>query len=287
MMNEGLNKQQQMAFKGIIKFNDTMKIINSHQRLAFLLGILIIILIHVSSFFVPHIEGDEVVYLTLAKEMNWDFSHYTTKDAVGVNQFAQRLYREALFYHPPLYPFIIKVFNMFGDPIMFVLLFGTIVHILIYVLIVKSRNIFYISMDGTILMGLLTIFCPIIAASTNRIHIDGLLGFLGLASVLSFINAFKKKSLLYYSAAGIVAGLCLNAKYSAIFYIPTYFLLCLFGFCIREKKLLHKNSSIISYMALARGYFFILSDSFSDRASSLHKHKINLRHFCSFSFIGI
>jgi hypothetical protein len=39
------------------------------------------------SFYVEHNEGDETVFRTLAKEMNWDLSHYTIRDNERVRRF--------------------------------------------------------------------------------------------------------------------------------------------------------------------------------------------------------
>ena len=47
-------------------------------------------LLHVRTFTVPHDEGDETVYLGLAREMGWDFSNYTTRDLPGIRRYAPR-----------------------------------------------------------------------------------------------------------------------------------------------------------------------------------------------------
>ena len=64
--------------------------------------LLLCVLMHAKSFSVSHIEGDEIVYLTLAREMNWDFSGYSTQHDAAVRRFPHSIYRQELFHHPLL-----------------------------------------------------------------------------------------------------------------------------------------------------------------------------------------
>lgn len=88
----------------------------THVALAFGFWLLFALL-HLNAFFVAHVEGDEVVYLTLSREMNWDLTHYTTKDDPIVSQFPHNSYRLPLFTHPPLFPWLLKVGDTLGNSI--------------------------------------------------------------------------------------------------------------------------------------------------------------------------
>ncbi|RME85634.1 MAG: hypothetical protein D6785_04170, partial [Planctomycetota bacterium] len=83
-----------------------------------LISMLIVLATHIPFFFFPHHEGDEMVYLALAQEMNWDFSHYTTKDHPIIARYSSfQTHRQPLFVHPPLYPYLLKIGFLFGYPI--------------------------------------------------------------------------------------------------------------------------------------------------------------------------
>ncbi len=64
-----------------------------------------------------HREGDEAcsTWRACAERMGWDFSGYTTKDDPRVNSFPIRIYRQELFHHPPLYPWLLKWGLAWGD----------------------------------------------------------------------------------------------------------------------------------------------------------------------------
>ena len=74
--------------------------------LAFFL--IVMVLLHLPSFSARHHEGDERVYLMLARDMSWDLSYYTTRDHPYISKYPYSIYRAELFHQPPLYPLILK-----------------------------------------------------------------------------------------------------------------------------------------------------------------------------------
>lgn len=67
------------------------------RRKFFFLLFAIVVLFQVASIFSPHIEGDELVYLTLSKNMGWDLSNCRVMEDAPLNQFSSRLYRQPVF----------------------------------------------------------------------------------------------------------------------------------------------------------------------------------------------
>jgi len=67
------------------------------RRNFFILLFAIVAIFQVASIFSPHLEGDELVFLTLSKNMGWDLSNYTVMEDAPLNQFANRLYRQPAF----------------------------------------------------------------------------------------------------------------------------------------------------------------------------------------------
>src|SRR3990172_8100515 len=64
----------------------------------------------------PLIDWDEAVYLYLSEHMTWYFSQYTTQGSFIDNALPQGVYSSPVFHHPPLIPYLIKLFSFAGAP---------------------------------------------------------------------------------------------------------------------------------------------------------------------------
>ena len=141
----------------------------------FILFCALSILLHLKSFTVRHIEGDELVYLTLAKEVNWDLSHYTTMDDPQISQFPYGTYKQPLFIHPPLFPLVLKIGYALGNPVMIGLIFQNLAMMFLLFFVWRTCVFFDITRNLVPMIYATFVFCPILLFSTTRLHIDGLL----------------------------------------------------------------------------------------------------------------
>ena len=130
-------------------------------------------LIHFQSFWIPHIEGDEEVYLALSREIHWDLSHYTTRDDLEIREFPDSIYRSNLFHHPPLLPLVMKLGGtLFGTPVAAGLLFQNFA---MWVLLYYTCALDGVSANadrlGAIAFAAVT-FCPLLLSSSMLLHHD-------------------------------------------------------------------------------------------------------------------
>jgi hypothetical protein len=172
-------------------------------------------LLHAESFRSVHAEGDEVVYLGLAREMRWSGSNYTTANVELVKEFPARLYRSPVFIHPPLYPLLLKVFSLIGSPVQLGLLFGLGIHL-------ATAFVIWAVVPGWggALGAVFAMVCPVLTTATTKIHVDGLAGFLLLASVVSLLRARRTEKTRDWVLAGVWAGLFANSKLTALAILP-------------------------------------------------------------------
>lgn len=219
------------------------------NRILILLGVLLILLFHAKSFFVPHVEGDEVAYLELSRAMHWDFSNYTTRESPIVKDFAHAIYRAPLFLHPPLLPFILKCFAAISPNhvIELAMVFGTLIHLGMLFLLLIGCKWLGMADSGRLLVGIFVVFCPVLGFSTTRIHNDGLLALLGTGAILFFIRACQTRSLRMFLIAGFLGGLAINTKITASVYIPVFLMLSIFS--IFQKSADLKKNRVLEYVA--------------------------------------
>ena len=198
--------------------------------------------LHLNSFRVQHGEGDEWVYLTLAREMNWDLTHYTTRDDPKVREFPFAAYRGPVFIHPPLYPWALKVGLSLGYPLEFGLLCQVSVMLLLLVLVARWLLLQKVDWLGVTVVLLGFTFCPLLLASTTRLHLDGLAAAFCCGAVLLFLEALQWRSWRATIAAGVLTVLALNVRYSSLVLVP-FLLLIQFVYLWQQSRLADTTDS--------------------------------------------
>ena len=189
--------------------------------LAMFLGAWIICgLAHLTSFWVKHTEGDEVVYLSLAREMNWSLSHYTTMDDPVIRQFPFSNYRHPLFLHPPLLPLILKIGSLFDAAIVTGLLFANLSIGLMLLYTWRAMVMLQVPPRWAVTAFLGIAFCPLLLFSTSRLHLDGLLGIWLLSAFIAYIEALDAGSVVRALLAGGMMVVAMNLRYSGIAVVP-------------------------------------------------------------------
>jgi len=189
----------------------------------FLIVSVISILFHLKSFYVKHNEGDEIVFRTLAKEMNWDLSHYTTMDNKYVRQFPSKIYTQPLFFHPPFYPLILKLGQFLGNSVLWGLLFQNVSFILLMGFMCRVLFVLKLSRSAVVMALALLVLCPVHLFSTTKLHLDGLLSIYFFCGVTLFVESLIKKSLLKSFLSGILLTVALNMKYTVLAMTPILF----------------------------------------------------------------
>lgn len=204
------------------------------------------LLTHLPMLFKLHREGDELVYLALAERMGWDFSGYTTKDDPRVNSFPYSIYRQDLFHHPPLYPWLLKWGLAWSDnpllevpgvrtpevnrgelsPVVpgrvvafaFLLAVGSTLAGTYYA--ARLMRMLGVSpvLGGTALVAIT--LCPLLLFSTVRIHHDALAGLFLFCGFVAFLEALTENRLASAIAAAVwlVAGF--NLRFNSILMLP-------------------------------------------------------------------
>ncbi len=186
----------------------------------FILFCALSILLHLKSFTVRHIEGDEIVYLTLAREVNWDLSHYTTMDDPRVSQFPYGTYQAPLFIHPPLFPLILKIGYALGNPVMVGLIFQNLAMIFLLFFVWRVCVFLDISKYLVPIVFATFIFCPLLLFDTTRLHMDGLLAIFVFCGISLYIEALYTESVPKAFYAGLILITALNIKFQAVLILP-------------------------------------------------------------------
>jgi 4-amino-4-deoxy-L-arabinose transferase-like glycosyltransferase len=178
------------------------------------------VVMHLKAFAVSHSNGDEVVYRALGDEMNWDLTHYTTRDHPKAGRFSWPLYRAPLFVHPPLLPLVLKASRALGDATVGGLAFLAAAMCLLLVLTQRALRSLNLSFTASALALGLAAACPVLLLSTMRLVPDGLVAIFLFAGISLAIEAFRKESARKMCVAGLLVALGLNAKYVAIIALP-------------------------------------------------------------------
>lgn len=189
----------------------------------------------------PHREGDEVVYLTLASQMRWDFTHYTVADvqspAFRHLQQMNALYRLPRFLHPPLYPTVLKFGNDFvDDAVRFGLLWQFASMILL--LWTARRLSILLALDAVSERTFYALLAcdPLLLFSTRRLHLDGLLGIYLFAGVVLCAEALQQRCRVKgLQAAGLFAA-AFNTKYTALVAVPLLLAMPVFDWVRRSAE---------------------------------------------------
>lgn len=187
------------------------------------LFVMVSVVLHVKSFTLKHHEGDELVFLGLAQEMNFDLTHYTTMHHPQVNKFPSPTYRHVLFIHPPFYPYLLKIGSLFKAKLVTGLLVQSLSMILLLLVSFLALRKLKLGDVPTILVLLLMLFCPIMLYSTTKIHTDGLFGIYSFAAFVFLIDALEKPTWGKSFFSAFLLAIALNIKFTSVILLPGVF----------------------------------------------------------------
>ncbi|MFO7870913.1 MAG: glycosyltransferase family 39 protein [Kiritimatiellia bacterium] len=192
----------------------------SHYTWAFALFVVISLCLHVKSFYTPHVEGDEVVYLTLAREMGWDLSHYTTQDDPVVSGFPSSVYSKPLFHHPPLFPYVLKTGFLTGTPVLNGLIFQNISFLILLWGMTRTARLFRMTPQETLFLLALTTFCPVLLYSSSKLHLDAACAAWLFTGTVLLLEASRRNSPGLCLGAGLLYAVAMNIKFTAVVIVP-------------------------------------------------------------------
>lgn len=191
-----------------------------HRQGLLVFFLLLMVLLHLRAFAVPHEEGDERAYLALAQEMGWDLSDYTTRDHPTVSRYPYSIYRQSLFHHPPLYPLVLKLGIAVGAPVFVGLGFQVLAMALLLVFAQRAARRMELpeSLQAALLAGL--VLGPLLFFSTTRLHHDGLLAIFLFCAFTLYVEALETRSTGKAVGAGLLFAAALNVRYNALVALP-------------------------------------------------------------------
>lgn len=198
-----------------------------HSSRLILAMIIIVGFIHAGIFRQPVIDWDEVVYIYLSENMGWDLSNYTTKGSFIDKSLPQSCSSSPVFYHPPLFPYLLKTASIVFDTHVA----AKILNIIFVLLSVVYVYLLSQSLSGSTAAIMATAFwivCPIFNLESNIVHLDFPLTVFVLAGIYHCVsyqqNDFDKRHL---AVSGIFFTLAMLTKYTGPIYciIPALLLL--------------------------------------------------------------
>jgi hypothetical protein len=188
-----------------------------------LLFALLAVALHVRSFYADHGEGDERVYLALAREMGWDLSGYTTRADPVVSRYPYSIYRQELFHQPPLLPLVLKAGMLVGAPVAAGLAFQLGSVLLLLGFARRAAATFALPVHLQVAVYAALVACPLLVFSTTRLHHDGLLGIYLFGALLLQIESLEEGSTRKAVGAGLLFAVALNLRYNALAALPLLF----------------------------------------------------------------
>lgn len=194
-----------------------------------LLASAIAILLHVPAFYRQNREGDELVYLELARAMNWDLSHFTTSDSQQLRGWPYSIYRQPLFHHGPLYPLILKFGRLWNAPSETGLLYGVASVLGLLLCIAATRRVLpadTISLSAALLFAAVE---PLTLFTTTRLLHDATSGILLAAGFLVYVMALESRRVGTAVWAGLLFSAALNMRFNCLVALPLIPLLQLFS----------------------------------------------------------
>lgn len=170
------------------------------------------------SFFLPHIENDEVIYQALAKKISKKPFDYSIQGTEILSQLPKAQYDYPVFRHPPLFILLLAlIYKILGVK------FGIFIPILsglftIFIGFLIAKRIF--SLKEAIVTAAILAFCPILFFASTKVWIDTTYVSLMCLSFYVFICAYERQNYLITVFSGAIFGLAILTKYPSLGIAP-------------------------------------------------------------------
>lgn len=193
--------------------------LNQHRSI--ILGCILLFgfFVRVPTFFIDHIENDEVVYRALSEQIIKNPLDYSLQNTSILSRLPSQAYNYPVFKHPPLFVIIIAVFRVIGG-VNATILVSVIFSLLTVLLTYLTAKRLYSVVHG-LLAALILSFCPIWLFVSMKIWSETTLTFFMIMSFYLIIIACDKKQMQWFLLAGVIFGLSFFTKQVSILIIPS------------------------------------------------------------------
>ncbi len=208
----------------------------------------IFFIVLVTSVMLPHVEGDELIYQTLATKLS-SGQLYSLQNTELLRYLSPDIYNTPIFFRPPLFAMYLalfyKLFGVFGlkiAPVLVYIFLCFVIYKIVY-LLSKSRDM---ALKSLVLSSTSTI----LLFSSVQIRLDLFMSFMTAISFY-FLLLFRESTKKRYSfLSGLFFTLAVLTNYTAVLLFPFLLFLLLYA-C--EKK-----NSMISFFWFLTPMLFIL-----------------------------
>jgi len=189
---------------------------------------------HVPSFYRTNFLGDENVYLSIAHDMGWDCSRYTTMHMPAFKDWPNSIYQQPLFHHGPVLPYVLKIGAEFKAPVAAAMVFANLCMAVFFLQIRRLMLILGIPPAWRVFAYVGAATGPLLLFSTTRLHHDAIAGLLIASGLIAFVDAIQTNSKWRAVGSGLLLSLALNSRFNAILVLPVlvgfqFYALCIAG----------------------------------------------------------
>lgn len=203
--------------------------------------------LHLGALFLNHIEGDEVIYQTLAEKLSKNPLDYTLQGTYIINQLPETHDKPLYVFHPPLFCLLLAFIKVIAGarleiliPIISALLTTFLVFLIADELYDKKAALWAAAINAV---------CPVFLQASTKIWMDATVTLFITAGVYMALIAIKKERLIYYLFLGGFIGFSLWIKLTAVIVLPVIILILLYK---------NRTRKSIIYALCALGLAFLL-----------------------------
>lgn len=230
--------------------------------ICFIILLAFTIVLKLPSLKTPHVECDELIYITLAKKL-YHTGSYNLQGTPILQKIAPEMYDKPLFFQPPLFILMsIPLVMNFSDNAAVIL--SWLGHILVLLsLFLFLRKILGRNNPTLLMVLLLAATDPIMVFASNKIWLDSLTA--GWASLSMFLfwkacseEVFGRK-IRYAFFSSLVLGAAVLTKVTTVLLGPFYALL-LIRYALKaptKKGILFGSASLLPALALTLPWFLL------------------------------
>jgi 4-amino-4-deoxy-L-arabinose transferase-like glycosyltransferase len=171
---------------------------------------------------IPHHGWDEVIYFSLVSNLDErGVTHYTLSDYPLEVPRSYVGIKVPLFFHPPLFPYILLCLSKLVGATFAAFLVNSISTLFVALLVYKVSFLITGNRRIGICMSLISISEPVLWLSSFKVWMEELICFLSLAYLYGYLLALQSKKLRHIFLCGIAGGALLETKlYSFLLVLP-------------------------------------------------------------------
>lgn len=193
-----------------------------HKRIILLISILVFIVVLLTSLTRNRLEGDEIIYQTLAVRLQ-NFQTYSLQGTELLKTIPKEIYDTKIFFYPPTFIILLSFSHFLFGNVGFHII-PPILYILFCFLIYKTVLELTKSEDNALKALVLSLFSSMALFVSVRGSMDLFMVLLTFASFYFLILYEKQKTKKYMFLSGLFITLAILTKYIPIiilvFYIP-------------------------------------------------------------------